>query len=138
MERVKLAQGAEGVPLALMLSEIVNGNLERPEKLKTFNTMALKACLMAKDVGAVVTLSFDRGTLTFYGGNLDGPDLSIETDSATLLDLANINISFGMPYYFDGLGRSILKKLGRRELRIKGILRHPVALTKLTKVISIN
>ena len=95
MERIKLAPGAEEVPLALMLSELL-------------------------------------------GDNLDRPDLSIETDSATLLDLANINIRFGMPYYFDEVGREFLKKLARRDLKIKGMFAHPIALTKLTKIMSIN
>ncbi len=138
MERIKLTAGAEEVPLALILSEMLGGNLDRPEKLKAFNTLATKAYILAKDVGAEVTLVFDRGSLTFHGGKPYRPDLSIETDSATLLDLANINIRLGMPYYFDEIGRSILKKLARRELKIKGMFTHPIALTKLTKIMSVN
>lgn len=138
MERVKLAPGAEEVPMALMLSEMLSGNLDRPEKLKTFNTLATKAYILAKDVGAEVTMVFGGDSLTFYGDKPFRPDLSIETDSATLLDLANLNIKFGMPYYFDEIGRSILMKLARRELKIKGMFAHPIALTKLTKIMSIN
>jgi hypothetical protein len=138
VEPIKLAPGAEDVPLALMLSEMLGGNLDRPEKLKAFNTLATKAYVLAQDVGAEVTMVFERGVLTFYGGKPFRPDLSIETNSATLLDLANLNIRFGMPYYFDEIGRSILKKLARRELKINGMFTHPIALTKLTKIMSIN
>jgi hypothetical protein len=138
VEPIKLAPGAEDVPLALMLSEMLGGNLDRPEKLKAFNTLATKAYVLAQDVGAEVTMVFERGALTFYGGKPFRPDLSIETNSATLLDLANLNIRFGMPYYFDEIGRSILKKLARRELKINGMFTHPIALTKLTKIMSIN
>jgi hypothetical protein len=138
VEPIKLAPGAEDVPLALMLSEMLGGNLDRPEKLKAFNTLATKAYVLAQDVGAEVTMVFERGVLTFYGAKPFRPDLSIETNSATLLDLANLNIRFGMPYYFDEIGRSILKKLARRELKINGMFTHPIALTKLTKIMSIN
>jgi len=138
VERIKLAPGAEEVTLALMLSELLGGNLDRPEKLKAFDTLNTKAYIQAKDVGTDVTMVFNRGSLTFYGGKPFRPDLSIETDSATLLDLANINIKFGLPYYFDEIGREILKKLARRDLRIRGMFAHPIALTKLTKIMSIN
>lgn len=138
MDRIKFGPDAENVPMAALLSSLLAGNLDRPEKLRVFNTLETTARILAKDIGVEVTLVFARGSLTFHGGRPTRPDLSIETDSETLLDLANINIKFGLPYYFDEAGIGILKKLVRRELKIKGMFAHPVALTRLTKIMSIN
>ena len=138
MERIKLAPGAEDVPMALMLSQVLEGNLDAPDKLKTFNSLKTKAHILVSDVGVEVTLVFTGDSLTFQAGKPSRPDLSIETDSDTLLNLANVNIKFGLPYFFDETGRGILKKLARRELKIKGMFAHPIALTRLTKIMSIN
>lgn len=138
MAYVKLAPGAEEVALAGMLSDMIQANLERPEKLKDFNKLKARVFINAVDADIMLTMDFNRGTLTFYSGKEGMPDLSIETDAATLLDLANINIKYGMPWYFDEKGMEVVKKLLKRELKIKGLLLHPVALTRLTKVISLN
>jgi hypothetical protein len=76
--------------------------------------------------------------LTVHGGEEGKPDLSIITDANTLLELANISIKMGLPYYFDETGRAVVKKLLKRELKIKGMFTHLGALTKLTKVMSLN
>lgn len=138
MADVKLAPGAEKVALAGMLSDVIQSNLERPEKMKDFNKLRARVFINAVDADIMLTMEFNCGTLTFYGGREGVPDLSIETDGNTLLDLANINIKYGMPWYFDEQGMDIVKKLLKRELRIKGLINHPMALTRLTKVISIN
>jgi len=138
VERIKLGPGADDVPMALMLSQMLEGNLDSPGKIKTFDSLKTKAHIFVRDVGVEVTLVFAGGSLTFQAGKPDRPDLSIETDSETLLNLANVNIKFGLPYFFDETGVGILKKLARRELKIKGMFAHPIALTKLTKVMSIN
>jgi len=138
VERIKLAPGSEDVPMALLLFQMLSENLDRPEKLKDFNGLGATVHILVKDVGAEVTMVFDKGSLTFHGGKPTRPDLSIETDSETLLDLANISVKFGLPFYFDKVGMGILKKLAKRELKIKGMFAHPMALIKLSKIMSIN
>jgi hypothetical protein len=54
------------------------------------------------------------------------------------MDLANITIKFGMPYYFDETGRMVIKKLFKRELKIKGMFVHTMALTHMTKIMSVK
>ena len=138
MADINFAPGAEEVALATMLANMLEGNLERPEKIKDFNALNTTAYIHAKDIGAEVTLVFFKGSLTFHGGKLGKPDISIETDAETLLNLASINIKFGLPYYFDETGLGIVKKLLKGELKIKGMFTHLIPLTRLTKVMSIN
>jgi hypothetical protein len=138
MADIDLAPSAEEVPMAGMLAEMLRSNLEKPEKLKVFNSLKTRVYLYAKDAELGMTMDFDRGKLTVYGGEEGKPDISIITDAETLLELANINIKMGLPYYFDETGRGVLSKLFKRELKIKGLFTHPLALTNVTKVMSLN
>jgi hypothetical protein len=44
----------------------------------------------------------------------------------------------GLPNYFDRNGRHILKKLLLGNLNIKGLFKHPLQLTYITKIFSVN
>ncbi len=137
MPDVQLAAGAEETPLAVMLAELLKQNLEeKPERAKDFNALGISVGIEATDADAQITLQFQNGRLTVHSGFVN-PGLVISTDSVTLLGLSNMNIKFGMPWYFDETGLEVVKKLLKRELKIKGLLLHPLALTRLTKVMSV-
>jgi SCP-2 sterol transfer family len=138
MADITMAPSAEEVPMAGMLAEMLRSNLEKPEKLKAFNSLKARVFLNAEDAETSMTMDFDKGKLTVYGGEEGKPDISIITDAETLLELANINIKMGMPYYFDKTGMGIVKKLLKGNLKIKGMFTHLGALTKVTKVMSLN
>jgi len=138
MADVKMAPGADEVAMAVMLADMLQANLEKPEKLKEFNKLKARVFINAEDAETQMTMDFNKGSLLVYGGKEGNPDISIVTDAASLLDLANINIKFGMPWYFDETGMAVVKKLLKRELKIKGMFMHLVALTRLTKIMSLN
>lgn len=138
MADIILAPSSEEVPLAGMLAEMLRANLSNPKKVKTFNSLKTRVYLFAEDAEAEVTLDFDKGTLTVYGGKEGKPNISITTDSTTLLNLANIKIVMGLPFYFDKVGLDIVFKLLSRKLKIKGLITHVVALTKVTKFMSLK
>jgi SCP-2 sterol transfer family len=138
MADVTLAPGAEEVAMTGMIADMLKANLEKPQKMKVFNGLKSTVYLYAKDADAGMTMDFDKGKLVVYGGKEGKPKLEISTDATTLLELANLKIKMGMPYYFDKTGRAVLKKIFKGELKIKGMLAHPIALTKVTKVMSIN
>jgi hypothetical protein len=65
-------------------------------------------------------------------------DLTIIADHDAILALSLINIFMGLPNYFDKTGRDIVKKLLGGSLKIEGLLKHPLQLTHLTKIFSVN
>jgi hypothetical protein len=65
-------------------------------------------------------------------------DLKIVTDHDVILQLSLLNICLGLPNYFDKAGRDILKNLLLGKLKIEGMLKHPLQLTHLTKIFSVN
>ena len=136
---ITLAQGAEENGMAVMLSDMIKTNLtNKPERLKDFNKLKGTIWINATDAEVDMSMAFNRGNLVVHDGKVGKPILVIATDSATLLDLANINIKMGMPNYFDETGRMVIKKLLGRELKIKGMFAHTMALTHLTKIMSVN
>ncbi len=137
MPDVELAPGAEDTPLAVMLADLLSKNLEdKPERIKDFNALCISVGIDATDAEVQITLQFASGKLIVHSG-LVNPGLTISTDAATLMGLSTMNIKFGMPWYFDKTGMEVIKKLLKRELKIKGLLLHPFALTRLTKVMSV-
>lgn len=139
MAEITMAPGAEEAGMAVMLADMIKTNLEnKPDKEKDFNALKGNIYIQAEDAEVDMTMAFDKGNLTVYGGKVGNPIISIATDSTSLLELANISIKMGMPYYFDETGREIIKKLLKRELKIKGMFTHTIALTRLTKVMSVK
>lgn len=136
---VTIAPGAEENGMAVMLAEMIKTNLnDKPERLKDFNKLNGTIWISAEDAEVDMTMDFNRGSLTARDGKVGKPMLAIATDAETLMDLANINIKLGMPYYFDETGRMVIKKLLKRELKIKGMFAHTMALTHMTKIMSVK
>ncbi len=136
---INLAPGAEENGMAVMLGDMIKTNIEnKPSKLKDFNKLKGTVLLNAVDADVQMTMVFNKGSLTIHDGKVGKPMLQIATDSGTLLDLANLSIKFGMPYYFDETGLMVIKKLMKRELKIKGMFAHTMALTHMTKIMSVK
>lgn len=139
MAQINFAPGIEdegGLPV--MIAGIITGNLDaKPERQNDFNALNGNIYMRAHDADVDMTMVFEKGRLSVHSGRVGNPKISICTDSETLLDLANINIKFGLPHYFDNVGLAVLKKLFlTRELEIKGLFAHPIMLTRFTKLMS--
>jgi hypothetical protein len=136
---ITLDDGAKEVGLAEMLFHLLRQNLEQnPQKLSSFEALDSNVVIIARDIDITVTLAFRKGELTIYNGIVGKANLTIVADHDAILDLSLINIFLGLPNYFDKVGRGILKKLLLGNLRIKGLLKHPLQLTYLTKIFSVN
>ena len=134
-----LDEGAKDVGLAEMLFDLLRQNLEqKPQKLSSFEALDSNVVMVARDIDITITLAFKRGKLKIYDGAVGNPDLKIIADHDAILELSLINIRMGLPNYFDKTGRNVFKKVLLGDLKIKGLLRHPLQLTHLTKIFSVN
>ena len=134
-----LDDGAKDVGLAEMLFNLLRQNLEqKPQKVSSFEALDSNVVMEARDIDITITLAFGRGELKIYDGVVGNPDLKIIADHDAILELSLINIRMGLPNYFDKTGRNVFKKLLLGDLKIEGLLRHPLQLTHLTKIFSVN
>jgi hypothetical protein len=133
-----IENNASEIPFSFILSELIESNLkQKPEKMKTFKNLYGVVAIDLKDIEAAVTLFFQGGRLRIEQGIVGKPDLVIKTDSDKVVGLNSITIKFGLPYYFDEAGMTVLKQLVSGELKIEGMLAHPIKLTRLTKIMSV-
>lgn len=139
MVQIDLAPGIEDGGLATMMADIIKGNLrDKPKREKDFNALNGNIYMQAEDAEVDLTMAFKKGSLLVHNGKVGKPKISIVTDANSLLELANISVKLGLPYYFDETGRSIIRKLLARKLKIKGLFTHLIALTHFTKLMSVR
>lgn len=137
--QITVDTGAEENGLANMVAELLRANIESsPLKKRVFSRMKGSVGLVATDAEVSLTLLFDRGSCTVHDGILPGTVACVTADSDSILELSNVRIVGGLPHLFDRAGRGVAGKVFRREIRIRGLLRHPVTLTRLAIVLSVN
>jgi hypothetical protein len=55
------------------------------------------------------------------------------------MNLSNLKIGpFGMPVYFDGVGRGVVAKLAQGKLKIDGLLGNIATLNTVTRIFSVQ
>ena len=134
-----LDDGAKDMGLAEMLFHLLRQNLEqKPQKVLSFQALESNVVIVARDIDITVSLVFKGGELKIYNGVIGKADLKIIADHEVILDLSLVNISIGLPNFFDKTGRTILKKILVGKLKIEGMLKHPLQLIYLTKIFSVN
>jgi hypothetical protein len=131
--------GAEENGLGNMVAELLRANVATsPYKGRVFSRMKGRVGLHATDAEVKVTLAFDRGRCVVHDGLLDGTAVTVSADSDSIIELSNVRLVGGLPFYFDRAGRAVVGKALRGVIRIRGLLRHPVTLTRLGIVLSVN
>ena len=136
---VLLAPGAEGSGLPDMLKDLLEQNLEQnPHKAADFVKMNIAIGLAITDADIVITMAFAHGTLTIHPGLVGRPGLRIEAEADTIMNLSNVTLKWGLPYYFDETGQEILAAMKTKRLKIKGMVRHFISLVRLSRVMSVH
>jgi hypothetical protein len=126
---------AEPNGLASMLGTLVEQNLIRdPARLQLLRPAVVTVTATDADVG--VTLRIGHGGLQVVNGTDPHPQLDVSTDSSRLLDLASVPLRLGLPDVLDARGRAVITSVLRRRLRVRGLLRHPLLLTRLNRLLS--
>jgi hypothetical protein len=133
---------ADKVPSAFasMLGGLIEANVQtRPEKRKDFESLAARVGIFVTDIDEGVTLDFQNGSLVVHNGLQTKRDITIRAEAATVMNLSNLKIGmFGMPVYFDEVGRDIVLKLMQGKLRIDGILGNVATLNTVTRIFSVQ
>ena len=93
--------------------------------------------LDASDVDVTVFLRIAPEEVRVGDGNVPDAHLVIRAESGRLLDLTTAPLRFGLPDVLTPEGRAIVGDLLGRRMRIRGLLRHPLRLARLTKLLSV-
>ena len=137
--KINLSEGAQEIGLAVMLQDLIVQNIEQnPPKLTDFRKLNISIGLEVSDVEIKLTLEFADSTLTIQPGIKNQPKLNITADSATIMNLSNQKIKWGLPYYFDETGREIMAAMHSGRLKVKGMVAHFPSLIRFSRVMSVH
>ena len=125
---------------ASMLGGLIEANIEgRPEKKSDFDALQARVGIWVTDIDERVTLDFQRGSLTVHNGLESKRDLTIRAEAETVMNLSNLKIGlFGMPIYYNEVGRGVALKLVQGKLRIDGLLGNLATLNSVTRIFSVQ
>ena len=137
-ERVEYAD-SEPSAFASMLGGLIEANVgSRPEKRKDFEALASRVGIWVTDIEEGVTLDFQKGRLVVHNGLGPKRDLTIRAEAGTVMNLSNLKIGlFGMPVYYDKVGRGVAAKLVQGKLRIDGLVGNLATLNAVTRIFSV-
>jgi hypothetical protein len=128
---------AEPNGLADLVGRLIEANLERrPERRILLRPAVVELSASDADVRATVVLS--RGVVEISNGPPDRePHLRVTARSDDLIELSTSPLRFGLPDAFDARGRAVLGGIATRRVRVSGMLRHPLRLSRFTRLLSV-
>jgi hypothetical protein len=132
--------GSEPTPFAEMLGGLIEANVTAsPQKQRDFDALAARVGIWVTDIDEGVTLVFDSGRLTVYNGLEPRRTITIRAEAETVMSLSNLKIGvFGLPVYYDEVGRGVALKLLQGKLKIDGMLANVATLNRVTRVFSVQ
>jgi hypothetical protein len=125
---------------ASMLGGLIEANIgNNTARRKDFDYLAARVGVWVTDIDEGVTLDFQKGSLVVSNGLKPRRDVTIRAEAETVMNLSNLRIGlFGMPVYYDEVGRGIAGKLLQGKLRIEGLLGNIATVNTVTRVFSVR
>lgn len=122
--------------LATMVGGLIEQNIERDPARRRLLRPAVTS-ITVPDVGIAITVRTGTGDVEVRDGADPAAHIAITADSAELLELTSAPLRFGLPDLFDPAGRAVLRNVLSRRVRIRGLLRHPRRLARLSSLLSV-
>jgi len=122
--------------LASMVGGLIEQNLERePARRRLLRPTV--ASITVPDAGVSITLRLGPGDIEIRDGADATAHVAIVADSERLLALTSAPLRFGLPDALDRRGRAVLRDVVSKRVRIRGMLRHPRRLARLSSLLSV-
>lgn len=127
---------AEPNGLARMLAGLVEANLaRRPERAALLRPGVVE--VDAADAAVAVTVRLDEGRVRVSNGSdTPQPDVRVRASGHDLLALSAVPLRLGFPDPLRTEGRAVLRRIASRQVRVSGMFRHPVVLSRFSRLLS--
>jgi hypothetical protein len=123
--------------LAVMLGALIDGNLAAHPELERFLARPSTFAIVTPDVDVAVSIRLSPGRVVVRNGVIGRPQVRVTADSEVLVGLSSVPLRFGLPDLTSKEGREVVKRIVRRQLKVKGLLLHPGKLGRLNKLLSV-
>lgn len=124
--------------LAFMIGGLIEANLAHdPDRTALLRSSVVGLSAVDAEVSVTLRLGDERASIA-NGEPNPSAHLVIRASSADLIRLSAIPLRFGLPDPLTREGRAVLGDILRRTIRVRGMVRHPVRLARLTRVLSVT
>jgi hypothetical protein len=128
---------AEPNGLVDLVGRLIEANLKRrPERKALLRPSVVELVASDADTAATIVLSAGAIEISNAAGSRT-PHLRVVAVADDLLELSTTPLRFGFPDALDARGRSILRRIANRDVRVSGMLRHPIRLSRFTRLLSV-
>jgi hypothetical protein len=130
---------AEPNGLADLVGRLIETNLERqPDRRSLLGDNVVR--LRASDAATEATVTLSSAGVAVSNGPPAGrrPHLVIDAEANDLIELAGAPLRFGLPDAFEPKGRAVIGRIATRHVRVSGMLRHPIRLSRFTRLLSVT
>ena len=128
---------AEPNGLANLVGRLLEANLAmHPERSRLLGHSVVELAATDADVSITVRLERDRVQVANGGPGLRA-HVSVEGHGQDLIDLAASPLRFGLPDLLHRSGRSVVRRILGRGVRVSGMLRHPVRMSRFLRLLSV-
>lgn len=136
-----LAPGAEHDPLARHFVDAMRRALQDEGRRRVFRRLRGAVGVVADDAATALTLRFDFGRLTVHEGLVGVPTITIRGPSGDIRELSSIPFTRLGAIDLRRLGalaavRRVAGALGKRRLKVYGMLTHPRLVVSLLRLLS--
>jgi hypothetical protein len=122
--------------LADLVGRLIEANLaRRPERRSLLRPAVIR--LTASDVQTTATVRVSDGAVQVTNGATGAADLRIVATADDLLALSSAPLRLGLPDPLRSEGRRVLRRLAAGDVRVSGMLRHPLRLSRFTRLLSV-
>ena len=128
--------GADPSGLTTLLAELIEQNLARDPGRRAM----LRSCvavLDAPDAGVTVHVRIAPGSVRVGDGDVPDAHVRVRADAERLLAITTVPLRLGLPDPTRSEGRAVLRDIALRRVRVRGLVRHPVRLARLTSLLSV-
>ena len=123
--------------LADLVGRLIEANLDRrPERRSLLRPAVIQ--LTASDANTTATFRLTEDAVRVMNGPDTLADLRVVAIADDLLALSSAPLRFGLPDPFQPAGRAVIGRLAKSDVRVSGMLRHPVRLSRFTRLLSVD
>ena len=123
--------------LASMIGGLIEANLAAdPSRRRLLSPQAVIG-IEARDADVACTVRLSPSGVLVSNGLNGTPSVVVRADTETLIGLTTAPLRFGYPDALTAAGRAVTERLMRRDLTVRGLLRHPVLVSRLTRLLSV-
>jgi hypothetical protein len=124
--------------LAAMVGGLIEANLRQHPERRSLLRLAVVE-LVAVDAGVSVRIALSPGQVSVSNGSSGQgrPRVRVVADSEGLLLLSSAPLRFGLPDPMSSGGRRVLANVLRRQIRISGLVAHPLTVARFARLLSV-